>query len=735
MIPSLAKLSLRQDATGPPARKTRSRAKQARGDAAPYAPPLTKLPDDMLASIVHQLTSEDDVRTICGSVRAFCIANRGLCDEAAWQEACAALGLTPSNLAAAFPGGTTWAVAFATLCNQMRYLYDGVRRAWLNMVRAGKGGEWPKRAATMLVRQMTDDTPTLKRMLVAAGAPDKTKEELWNMDNALRGACYACRADQVERLLNAGADPNQPTDDDTMLMEAVWHCNGDVTIVQMLIDAGVNVNYMRERTSWTALKTASEKGYAAVVKALLAAGADVNKWGGPGSEGYDYTPLMLASKEGHLAVVKILLDAGADINKANITGNTALGMTEAQGHDNIVAFLRARGAKLSFIDAAKLGNLARVVELIDAGADANQDQNGTTALMVASKQGHTAVVERLLAAGADVNYKGGLMYRKPALKLASEQGHAAVVAALLRAGADANRDSEILMEASENGHADIVKMLIAAGANVNYVDGGGETALTHASGEGHLAIVHMLITAGAEINAQLTGGGQFKGYTALGLASRMSHYDVVSALLAAGADANIVDDEGKTALLEASQQGDFAMVKLLLSAGANIDHADKDGYTALMLASWNGHVAIVKMLLAAGANVNQVDNDGYTALMLASLDGHVAVVAALLAAGANVNHAANRGRTALMEASGEGHAAIVKILLTAGANVNMVDNHNSTALGLAAEHGHVDVVRALLDVADIHVNRADNDGDTALRMAERKGHAEIAALLRARGAT
>jgi cytohesin len=65
---------------------------------------------------------------------------------------------------------------------------------------------------------------------------------------------------------------------------------------------------------------AAENGHEAVVKALIEAGADVNK------------ARMTAGRRctrpltGHEAVVKALIEAGADVNKARDDGETPLHM-------------------------------------------------------------------------------------------------------------------------------------------------------------------------------------------------------------------------------------------------------------------------------------------------------------------------------------------------------------------------------------------------------------------------
>jgi len=118
---------------------------------------------------------------------------------------------------------------------------------------------------------------------------------------------------------------------------------------------------------------AAEHGHQAVVKVLIAAGADVKKTDNDGR-----TPLWVAACYGHQAVVKVLIAAGTDKNKVDNVGRTPLWV------------------------AAEFGREAVVKVLIAAGADVNKADNvGDSPLWVAVCHRHEAVVKVLIAAGAD----------------------------------------------------------------------------------------------------------------------------------------------------------------------------------------------------------------------------------------------------------------------------------------------------------------------------------------------
>ena len=94
-----------------------------------------------------------------------------------------------------------------------------------------------------------------------------------------------------------------------------------------------------------------------------------------------------------------------------------------------------------------------------------RDNEGETALMLASGGGHREVVELLLAKEAEVNAKG--TGGETALMGASFNGHREIVELLLAKGAEVNakmkEDGEnALMLASNKGHREVVELLLAA---------------------------------------------------------------------------------------------------------------------------------------------------------------------------------------------------------------------------------------------------------------------------------
>ncbi|MEA5592963.1 ankyrin repeat domain-containing protein [Rivularia sp. UHCC 0363] len=137
-------------------------------------------------------------------------------------------------------------------------------------------------------------------------------------------------------------------------------------------------------------------------------------------------------------------------------------------------------------DAAMYCKLAKVEQLLAAGADANAiTECGKSALMLAAMYGHKSVMEALLDAGADPNLGSEEEFEEGTTALmciASSffaSNRAEVIKLLVNRGADVNArndNGETAMIVACN-NADSVKALIEAGADVNLQDNEGNTVM------------------------------------------------------------------------------------------------------------------------------------------------------------------------------------------------------------------------------------------------------------------
>jgi hypothetical protein len=150
---------------------------------------------------------------------------------------------------------------------------------------------------------------------------------------------------------------------------------GDAAEVRRLIAAGADVNWQDEKQD-SAFLVAGARGHAEIVKLTLAAGANLkstNRFGG--------TALIPACHYGHLETVKVLLGTAIDVDHVNRLGWTALLEAVILGdggatHTEIVRLLLARGAQPNI-----------------------NDREGVSPLVHARRRGYTAMAKLIADAG------------------------------------------------------------------------------------------------------------------------------------------------------------------------------------------------------------------------------------------------------------------------------------------------------------------------------------------------
>lgn len=121
--------------------------------------------------------------------------------------------------------------------------------------------------------------------------------------------------------------------------EAAW--DGNIALMKVLLAAGADVNEpaCKYERCLVPIVAAAWTGQNDAIQLLLDRGANVNA-----SMKRGQTALMIASYHGHLETVRLLLSEGADVN-ASFDGITALKWAAENNHTEIVELLRQTGAK------------------------------------------------------------------------------------------------------------------------------------------------------------------------------------------------------------------------------------------------------------------------------------------------------------------------------------------------------------------------------------------------------
>lgn len=171
------------------------------------------------------------------------------------------------------------------------------------------------------------------------------------------------------------------------------------------------------------------------IAVLAAAGADVNASFAPaeGETLHRETPLHWAASSNDLAAMEALIAAGADIEApgAIFTGGTPLSDAVIFAQWDAARLLLAHGAKTTLSQAAALGLLDRVQQMLAEGRPPAETLTG--AFWHACRAGEGEVARLLLQHGAELDWVGwdGLT----PLDAAQKNNHAELAAWLLDRGA------------------------------------------------------------------------------------------------------------------------------------------------------------------------------------------------------------------------------------------------------------------------------------------------------------
>jgi len=338
-------------------------------------------------------------------------------------------------------------------------------------------------------------------------------------------------------------------------------------------------------------------------------------------------------------------------------------------------------------DAAGAGDVARIRELIAAGADANEiDDYGMTPIHLAAHEAQAGAVRVLLEVGASVHpLSAGCA---PLMPWAAEDGSPEVVEMLLNAGADPNGKFPDgwtgLHEAACLGRVEIAALLLQAEAEPNVETGSGMTPLLLAAEgagwPGYAEVARLLVAHGADVTV-----ADPEGRTAVELAVRSRNQELVAFLVANGAHHSI---------WSAAAVGDVEALEALLSAGADANATDTYESTALHRAV--EHPGAVRVLLRHGADPLKGDVGGDVPVHCwARSAGKPEAAQALVEAGTDVDMRNPLGQTPLRCAAEEGNVSAVQVLLDLGADPSIPDNHGVTPLEAAREGGHEEVASLL----------------------------------------
>jgi ankyrin repeat protein len=435
--------------------------------------------------------------------------------------------------------------------------------------------------------------------------------------------------------------------------------NDDVEAATLLLSAGASPKVTTRIGAITPLLIACKNGNAAMVKALLDAGADIKATTADGA-----TPLMTAAISGSAETATLLLERGADVNATEAAHQqTALMFAASENRAAVITALAAHGARLDVattvvpLDEEKLddnGNPIPKTEASGTVTGGNKVMGGMTALLFAARGGHLDAVRALVNAGADVNQLSAGDHSSP-LVIAVSNGHYEVGKFLVDNGADPNVPNV-------DGLTPLYATIDMQYAPVSWAP----NPLTIQEKVSHIELMQSLLAHGANPNARLTRKLWFRptshnqqwistvGTTPFWRAAQGTDVPAMRALVAGGADPKVPSAAGTTPLMVAAglgYAGNFsqnlpdswlAAVKYGLELGLDINAVDNQGYTALHGAAYRGDNDLVKFLVEKGAKLDARTKRGWSVTDMANAPSlrssvplaHPATIALLLEMGA-----------------------------------------------------------------------------------------------------
>ena len=377
----------------------------------------------------------------------------------------------------------------------------------------------------------------------------------------------------------AGLTPKAPGNNAVLLTAA---SKGHEDIVRILIEHGsVDVAFKGENGE-TAIGAAAENGRTAVVKMLLAYGANAN------AKSKGEVPLTWATKGCHVETVKVLCTEGkAQVNVADFTSDSSQpplwhAVCPWNGH-----------GRLNDIRASD----DMVKYLLESGADCNLwNKRKSSPLEHAASRDRGNAVQILLDYGADAYPTEG-------------NGH----------------HSSPIEEGAKSGSESVVKLLLGAKAkDITARDRQRERALLYASIRGKRDVILLLLEECVDINTEV-----YFGKTPLICAIDEKQIPTARLLIRRGAREDKSDEAGRLPLFMAAEKGLDVVVKEIVKKTKTPDVQNAKGDTALCIAAAKGHEEIVRFLLSSNADRDLANKFGDTPLDLA-VEGHHKKIAELL---------------------------------------------------------------------------------------------------------
>ena len=412
---------------------------------------------------------------------------------------------------------------------------------------------------------------------------------------------------------------------------------GDLAAVEAELARNPALARVSNETGDTALHQAARKGHVEVVRALIAAGAEVDAVRGDG-----YRPIHCAlmpnwffevGAGSRAEIADLLLSCGAryTIFIAALRGDDQF-VRDALARDRTLANFEDTCHHRVLSAAVRRGDVAMTLLLLDHGADPNLPEEGAErglSLWIAVNDRRHEIAHVLLAHGADPNASvessGTPM---------SQAAHDAALLEQLRAHgghektSERDRERDRVGKLIEQGKLDEAERVLRANPSLIQDDeaGWGDGILAGPAHDARHDVIEMLMRLGARVPPVSKWAPYYY----------FKHEKTAAFLLEHGMNPNHMNWHRFTLLHHMAAEGEIAKARLLLDHGADIDLID-DEYrsTPLGVAARRGQSVMVELLLQRGADPSAAGASWATPLEWARKKGHGDIEATLRQAGAH----------------------------------------------------------------------------------------------------
>ncbi len=484
----------------------------------------------------------------------------------------------------------------------------------------------------------------------------------------------------------------------------------DIATLQILLDAGADVNAIHSLNKETPLQFALANGASIeTIKFLLAAGANMTL--NDASHNHASSILEFALEhENKREIIDLLLDAGADINFQKKYGrNNALAAALKYDDDiddniDVISLLIDRGAQLVLESNAKqspfdiatdtyVPDIHLINYMLEHGVKPQPKTDSARKSIQRTFDKYNRSDYRIYIPGGGQNINARNDFGSTALLLALDaQAPTKIIHQILDAGADIrimgdNYMNALMVAFNENADETIINRLIKDSAQLNHIssDSQNSTMLMFALRYKNITVdmIRRLVkTSRPDIEAT----NKFQA-TALMMAIRNNvDADIIAYLIEEGANIEAKDRNNKTPFMLAfAHRNSDEIIQMLIDKGANILARDNNGKDALLYGLSNGlDMRWINYVLDNGADINYLTANGLFPLYAAVKHSNDAVMT-LLKRGADINQRNTDGETALFNLY-PANFAVLDILIEQGIDLFAEDKDRQTAYHQALEN-------------------------------------------------